>query len=167
MSTVFTGQVRQVGKRDRDTDIDEDEAARSRLLQARTAAEPLAAAHVSHEVIGEKQERIAAAAELLAAATQAAALSVACTCGNFDGESWDGGAHFHCFGCKQRAPFDNAVRVAAERRAYDAVRALDRADVPSESEHAARLLRYVDAVASRPVPVSARVRKRRSVSATV
>ena len=133
-----------MGKRDRETDIDKDEAARSRLLQLGTTAEPLAAAHVSHEVIGDKQERMAAAAELLAAATQAAALSVACTCGNLDGESWDGGAHFHCFGCKQRGPFDNAVRVAAERRAYDAVRALDRADVRSESEHAARLLRYVD-----------------------
>ena len=75
-----------------------------------------------------------ARAELTMAAAAAKALSGACdACGNLDIESWDGGATFHCFGCKNGIPITAGTRIAAERRAMRAVQEFDAADAPTRA----------------------------------
>ena len=79
------------------------------------------------------------------AAREAEELCVACQCDSLDIETWDFGETFHCYtkaghGWKQLSITDQPKRIAAEMKAMEAVKRLDKAAAPTEEKCAEGML---------------------------
>ncbi len=94
---------------------------------------------------GSLVQALSAAAAATASATKPCAKTKPCTnkpCGNRFAETWDCGATWHCFDCKE--PIANGARAGAERAAMQAVISLDAARAPTvEARDAQQFARAV------------------------